>query len=151
MQGSTPELHRSAVALRSISLYLGQTHTIHSNVGESLSMQYRVKSSLCKWVSLTFEGVEPNLGIWPETPTGLCWPWSRHRDGQLLTVPCSTLWFCSVPETLHQSHTFPWTKGRCPATCPRLLPEAGEQQAATLPRADWYSAIRSLSWKHDTA
>lgn len=44
-------------------------------------MQYRMKSFYFKWVSLTFLGVEPNPGFWPETPTGSCWPWSWHHDG----------------------------------------------------------------------
>lgn len=69
-----------------------------------------------KWVSLTFLGVEPNLGFWPETPTGSCWPWSRHHDGQLLTVHCSAPHLCSLPEMLHQLHTFSWAYGWRSAT-----------------------------------
>lgn len=87
---STNHLPRNVVALHSISSYLGLTHAINSNVGKSLSMQYRMKSFYFKWVSLTFLGVEPNPGFWPETPTGLCWPWSWHHDG-------------NTTQTLHRS------------------------------------------------
>lgn len=101
-----------------------------------------------------FLGAEPNLGFWPATPAGSCCPWSRHHNGQLLTEHRTALHFCSLPETLHQLHTFSQAYGWRSATHLTCVATASCCRMGwwvRLPRGDRYSAIISLSEKHNTA
>lgn len=103
---------------------------MNSDDDKALSMQNRMKSFHLKWVSLTFLGVQPNLGFWPRTPGAYAGPGAGTTAAALY---CALL--CSAAPCLEcctRCTPFPEHPESLLPHCQRVLPQDG-MVSITLP------------------